>query len=491
MATDILKRISDDICTNYLGFSPATNATKPPHIANGLFRNCIGEVCDTHDVHEWIISDGRKDSLPSEEIVSKYQDVLQNGYQEKTSNIKELRFLLDEIFDQDNALYSNYDFSVMTISSHWMVKKRVASESHIGDFLFEILAKKIDGKRSPVIELLQKALENDSDDITKLVKPIIAFPSESEKRNVFGVEYPEDSEISWDIVKQEIRMGFDLLAANIKEMSEDKNSLAVLKRIVNFSVFATFLYLTHCNYAVYNGENPPIVLDAGSDLESIKKSSEQTYTLAKKSVEDYYANTIREWLKPVVPADTVAACNEWIDSMIFASTDREAVVKPALKSHFENFLSEGGSPLGALSRALQFVLYTFEYKNNSPSDFCRVLGVRSGLIGPKGNRAKKRYLINSFTLETITLSVLTPEELREGVEIKDVGEKLFDAYSIIIGSDAEREYRVLEEHNVAQATPGDLRGDLSVNAQRLANTYISLGLGKKYADGVTLIGWRL
>ena len=29
------------------------------------------------------------------------------------------------------------------------------------------------------------------------------------------------------------------------------------------------------------------------------------------------------------------------------------------------------------------------------------------------------------------------------------------------------------------------------NAQKIANTYISLGLGKRYADGVTLIGWRL
>ena len=114
------------------------------------------------------------------------------------------------------------------------------------------------------------------------------------------------------------------------------------------------------------------------------------------------------------------------------------------------------------------------------------------MIGPKGNRAKtKRYLVNSFTLETITLSALTTAELEEGLELKDLGERLFDAYNILIGADAEREYGILEQYNIAQATPGDLRGDLSINAQKIANTYISLGLGKKYADGVTLIGWRL
>lgn len=492
MATDTLKRISEDICKDYLGFYPTTNATKPPHIANGLFRSCTGETCNTRDVHEWIISDGRKDAISSDIIIDKYQDILQNGYQEKASDIKEFRFLLDDIFDQDNAVYPSYEFSVMTISSHWMIKNKVPSEMGIGDFLFDILSKKINGKRSPIIELLQKALDDDTDDITKLVKPIIAFPSEKEKRNVGDIIYKEDLEIAWDSVKQSIRTGFDRLALNIQNIGEAKNSLTVLKRIINFSIFATFLYLTHGNFAAHNGKKPPIVIDAGADLESIKKASEQTYTIAKKSVEDYFANNIRKWLKPVIPADTIQECKIWIDSMIFSTADREYNIKPALISYFESFCEEDVSPIVALSRALQIVLYTFEYKSNSPSDFCRVLGVRSGLIGPKGNRAKiKRYLLNSFTLETITLSALSTDEINEGLELKDLGERLFDAYNILIGADSEREYGVLEDYNIAQATPGDLRGDLSVNAQKIANTYISLGLGKRYADGVTLIGWRL
>lgn len=492
MAADTLKRLSNDICKDFLGFYPTTNATKPPHIANGLFRCCTGETCNTRDVHEWIISDGRKDAMSSEDIINKYQDILQNGYQEKASNIKEFRFLLDDIFDQDNAMYPSYEFSVMTISSHWMIKNKVSSEVGIGDFLFEILSRKIDGKHSPIIELLQQALSDDADDITKLVKPIIAFPSEKEKRTVGNISYKNDTEISWDFIKQSIRDGFDKLALNIEKIGESKNSLTVLKRIVNFSVFATFLYLTHGNAAVYNGSLPPIVIDAGADLESIKKASEQAYTMAKKAVEDYFANATRTWLKQVIANDTVEECTKWIDSMIFASADRENNIKPALISYYESFCKEDVSPLAALSRALQIVLYTFEYKNNSPSDFCRVLGIRAGLIAPKGNRAKtKRYLINSFTLETITLSALSTTELEEGLELKDLGEHLFKAYNILIGADAEREYGVLEEYNISQATPGDLRGDLSANAQKIANTYISLGLGKKYADGVTLIGWRL
>ena len=93
MAADTLKKLSDDICKNFLGFYPTTNATKPPHIANGLFRCCTGEMCNTRDVHEWIISDGRKGALPSEEIITKYQDILQT----KLNNLYMLHILY---FDQ-------------------------------------------------------------------------------------------------------------------------------------------------------------------------------------------------------------------------------------------------------------------------------------------------------------------------------------------------------------------------------------------------------
>lgn len=171
MATDKLKQIGDAISNDYLGFIPTSNSTKPPHIANGLFRYCIGETCDTRDVHEWMFEDNAKNSISSEEIRDKYEELLQNGFQEKISDIKELRFMLEEVFNQDNGAYAgsaNYGYSVMTISSHWMVRGPVSSEGHIGEFLFKILSKQINGKRSPVIKLIQRALENDDDDVTNL-----------------------------------------------------------------------------------------------------------------------------------------------------------------------------------------------------------------------------------------------------------------------------------------------------------------------------------
>lgn len=492
MAIDTLKRIGEAVCSEYLGFAPTSNATKPPHIANGLFRASIGETCRTSDVHEWLICEGKKDAVPSDKIIAEYHEILERGQLENASNIKDLRFLLNGIFNQDNTTYPSYDFSVTTISSHWLVKKRVSAEAGIGDFLFEILSKKIDGERSPAIELMRTALANDTDDMTKLVKPIIAFPSEKEKREVYGVEYPEDSEIKWDSCKESIRNGFDQLSRNLVLIEENKNNLIVLRRMVNYAVFASLLYLVRGNNAVFGGNRVPILIDAGGEIDSIKKASEQSFTAAKKAVEDYFVNAILRVIDEEILYDTEKACKKWIREMVFTSNDKEVNAKNAITSYFNSFYAEGDTPKLALAKALQIALYTFEYKNNSPSDFCRVLGVRGGLVGPKGNRAKiKRYLVNSFTLETITLSVVSEDDLKDGIELKDLSDKLVRDYCILIGADSDAEYSILEGANIAQSTPGDLRGDLSLNAQQLANTYISLGLGKRYADGVTLIGWRL
>lgn len=488
---DTVKRLGDEVCTEYLGFTPTSNSTKPSYIANGLFREVSGETCDFHDVHEWILSERKKGAITSEKIIAKYKDVLWKGEKEDPSNIKQIRFLLDDIFNPDGTVHPSYDFSAVNISSHWLVKGSIPAEAKIGRFIFEILAKKIDGQRSPSIKLIQEALSIDTDDLTKIIKPIIVFPSEDIKRDVRGVDFPLDEDIKWDNCKATIRKGFDKLAQNMSIVGDNKNSLLVLERIINFSCFAAFYYLVNVNAVQHGGTPSPIFIDAGEDIESIKKASEYCYSFAKTAVEDYYIASIDAILQKEIPRDDKKECLTWVNQMVFSSEMREREITSAINSYFESFCDDGDGAIHALAHALQIILYTFDYKNNSPSDFCRVLGVRDGLIGPRGNRAKiKRYLVNSFTLETITYSILSDEDIVDGIELKEFSRKATEAYNILFGADINLEYKILEKINIAQNTPGDLRGDMAVNAERMADLYISLGMAHRYADGVTMIGGR-
>lgn len=66
-----------------------------------------------------------------------------------------------------------------------------------------------------------------------------------------------------------------------------------------------------------------------------------------------------------------------------------------------------------------------------------------------------------------------------------------ESYGIIIGTDTDVDYAYMDEYGIAKTTPEDLRGELSENAKAIANMLISMGLAKRFADGVTLIGWEV
>lgn len=490
---DYLSSLSEKLFdTKYLGFTPTSNSTKPPHIANGLFRECTGEFWDTEMIHKWIVSEQKDNATSSEQIIEEFKTILARKDLEKVNNVKKLRFLLNEIFNPDNTVYPKYDFSSYNITTHWLIHKSVAPEGKIGRFIFDILAKEIDGHRSPAINLINDALKEEDDDLSNLIRPILAFPSLETKKHDNEIKYSSDEEITWNACKQAIRDGFDNLAKNLEAVGESKNSLTVLERMVNYACFATYYYLVQSDSAIYDKDRIPMVFDAGLDLESIKKSSEKSFSLAKNAVEDFFIDSIMQILtKDDHVKDTERDCYKFIEEMRLSSTDREDDIIPSMKLFFQSFIKDGTKPLYALAKSLQLVLYTFEYKSNSPSDFCRVLGVRCGLIAPKGNRAKvKRYLFDSFILETLTLSIMSEEDIQFGIEFKELGEKFTEFYNILLGTDAHKEYSILQKSNIAQSTPGDLRGDLTQNAQNIAEMYLSLGLGHKYADGVTIIKWR-
>lgn len=481
-----------EICgRKYLGFLPTSNSTKPAHIANGLFRVVSGETCSTRDVHTWILSESKNNALSTEQLIEQYSGILEEGNRENKDRIKQFRFLLNQVFDQDRTVYPAYEFSAYNISSHWLIGRSLQAEAKIGEFTFDILSKLIDGKRSSALALIRKALSTDTDDFTKILKPILVNPESPSSSDRNEVSYPNDEDIQWDECKLLLRQGFDNIADNMHSLGEDNNSLVVLERMVNFCGFATFMYLINAYGAKNKTSKPPILVDSGSGMESIERASEQSFTAAKKAVEDFFIMAIKDILNQNI-SDDVEACKKWLEEeLVFDNVKDREECETAIKSYFESFLKEESSPLVALSHAIQIALYTFRYKNNSPSDFCRVLGVRSGFIGPRGNRANvKRYLFNSFTLETLALSVLSSEDLESGISFKEFGVKLRESYNLILGTDVEEEISILKQYNISQNTPGDLRGDLSVNAQIIAETFISLGHGKKFADGVTIIKWR-
>ncbi len=491
---DTLTEIGTELCSA-LGFNPTSNSTKPLYVANGLFRVCTGIECKVDDIHEWVVSERRAKAISSEVILDKYKDVIYESGENIFDDIKELRYYLEKVYNPDSTVYPSAGHSVMNISSKWLLRSKVPAEADIGEFIGDILFSPVNGEISPAVSLIEAALRDDDDDLTRIIKPLIVRQPEAER---IKRSEPEHNEIIWNESKQIIRKGFDCLAQNCEAYSERKgrNSLLVLRRMVAFAMFAVFFYLEDINRVTFRGKRIPLLLDADQRLGAIERASESCFIACKKAVEAYTTSFICDWLKNaglIRNLNSQADCEEYVKSGLSLTPQHETKgVRNTILQHIRANCHAGDSPLLSTAKSLQFALYTYKYPNTTPSDFCNVLGTKAGFVGPTGNATKyKRFLINRFLLETIVLSAIDTQALLDGIEIRELGTVLRERYGIIIGTDTDVDYAYMDEYGIAKTTPEDLRGELSENAKAIANMLISMGLAKRFADGGTVIGWEV
>ena len=310
---DTLDELGKELCAS-LRFNPTSNSTKPLYVANSLFRACTGIECNIEDLHEWVVSERRSKAKSSQAIVAEYADALYNAGSEITEEIKEIRFFLEKLYNPDSTVYPSYRNSVLNIPSKWFIRSYVPAEAGIGEFLFNILNTPIDGKVSPAIAIIEQALMDDDDDLSRTVKPLIV--RRPEEKRIARSE--RDSEIILlNETEMVIRAGFDRLAENCNAYSKTwgANSLLVLRRMVSYAMFAVFFYLEDVNRTKYSGPSIPLLLDANGERGAIERASEACFIACKKAVEAYTVSFICEWLKNsnlITDISSERACKEYI-----------------------------------------------------------------------------------------------------------------------------------------------------------------------------------
>jgi hypothetical protein len=430
--------------------------------------------------------------MPSNELLKKYGEVFRNNEAEKVEVLQEVRFYFERVFNPDSTVYPTYESSVMNISSKWLIHSYTRSEANIGSFLYQLLSEPIDGTHSPALDLLREALAQQDDDITRLIKPLIVRKTEKERITQIPLK---TFSAGLNKSKLKIRRGFDRLARNIRLLRQEEDSLLVLRRLVCFASFAVFFYLEDINHTEFGSPSIPLLLDAGLGLGAIESASSGSFLSCKKAVEAYTINFLEKHLtgmngQYISDISKRKSIEDYIRQAVLNAkkTDSEEI-RGVILQHFNGYCEKKDTPIRAIARALQFALYTYTYPNNTPSDFCNVLGKRGGIAGPAGSATRQvRLLIHRFALENLILSSLDSETLRDGVELRELGDCLRRDYSVIIGTDTDLDYSLLVEVKIAQDTPENLRSALSQNAQGIADMLISAGLAKRYADGVTIIG---
>ncbi|WP_146250281.1 hypothetical protein [Paenibacillus flagellatus] len=486
-----LKEYGNQVLNDYIQYRPTSSSIKPVHVANGLFRLVSGESYTVDALNEWIIRWRQgKEVNPASEIRNKYNDAFdENGFDDDEINM--LRFYLNIIFNADNAAFPSANNTVLTISSKTQVRGSVALEAGLHSFLYRLLTTEVNGQFSPCLGLIKEYLENENDDLSRIAAPLTKFAKKKTHDQATNSNLPLLSGVEF-----RLRASFDKLAQN--EMSSG-NKLLTLERIILFGCFAIINHLSSkvldlsSEYSI--DDRVPILLDADGELDSVKYASEETLVVAKLLIEQFFEKGLEEILSPekydtYTHDEMLARIN---DLRLEESTRRtsnreeEEEKRKSYRALYLGYFEQLRDPFQAFIKASRFKLFADEY-DTDPSSFISTFGGRIALLAPRAQGGKrKRYSPDPLILEILLLTILEPGR---GLTLSQLGHELWDRYGIIFGANPETDFEKLTTWKVTPNTPGDLAGDLAKNAEKIADTLISMGYGKRYADGVTVISLR-
>jgi hypothetical protein len=208
-------------------------------------------------------------------------------------------------------------------------------------------------------------------------------------------------------------------------------------------------------------------------------ASYSTYNLACKSIERMVGHGVRAALAGEHGDRwTTRQAQEFIDNVELRGNEK------AQERKRKHFLEVFRSYLGAAGVSEAFTLAVvdalLEDMAGTPFDFARALGVRGGLLAPRGQRAvKKRYAPSPELVEVLLASTM---ETGEELELEQLAERWWERYGILTGA-RQADARELARWSILDAT----REDLVANADALRATLIDIGYARRYADGVTII----
>lgn len=476
-----------------LGYSPTSGSIKPVHVANGLCRAALGEYFDPRVLNETLIrwaNRGAEERHSTEDLVQIASDCLGDlALPANHQRLNELRELLKGVLGADGAVFDKNENCSYTLT-HRTHLTRDHNDRGTGDFLYRLLAVDLGRGSSPVLQLLRDLLAEDSDEISVLSLPLTAG-EEASSYELDDADAPESLKTKGSsegrtfrsLIARELRAGFDMLG----EFERARGSkLHSLRRVVTFASFALVQHVVHRALDYEDGRSfrsarPPMLMDfVQGGWSAIAIASQGTYNLACKAIERMVGYGVRAKLDEEHGARwTTRQVEQFVEEVELRGGEKAQDRK---RKHFlEVFRSyaAGGSTI-ADAFGLAVVDVMLEDLSGTPFDFMRALGVRGGLLAPRGQRAvKKRYAPSPELLEVLLASTVHHDE---DLELEQLAERWRDRFGIVTGALAS-DARDLARWSILDAT----KEDLVRNAEALRSMLIEIGYARRYADGVTII----
>jgi hypothetical protein len=488
METQLREVISDELRRRH-GYGLMTSKIKPVHIANALLREehqTVGKMADLKDLMRATANgetaEDRLDAVGRmlERNRERWGRLGEDLDLRRSLLVTRVLPLLRTILGTDGAAFgSSPEFSSFS-SPTALTVTRDASDEQAGAFVHRLWS---GPTRLRLLDILRDRTAPPQDfsrvdDLTAVLIPLTdgTNPARREER-------PEIQSNPLSEVEECLRAAARDLASY-----EDKvlaNPMATLQRIVLLASISLFFHAATRAHECTGLPRRVLLLDASNSRTSVVADvSEASVTALFNDAREHMAHTLADLLtRPGSPEDSP---REWVSDPEGAVAEMfrlrlKGPIEPNLNKVVDALdeIGEGDGDVRAdFPRRLVAILESGG--GRSLDAFLRLLGIRAGLLYPQQKNPQKRLIPMDRTLEVLVAA--TFDLSGRPLEYRDFLDELYRRWHIVVGG------RLEDGQILADAGTPVSSTDLTENSERFLTRLQGLGLARKMADSVAVVG---
>lgn len=487
MNKELRKAISDEIYRRH-GYRFMEAKIKPVHIANSLMRNehlCVGRMGVLEQLFEATLNRNTIDRRL--EAAQSLLDTQRErwGRLGETDDLRASNLmtkvlpLIRTLLGADGAVFgSSPEWSSFSSPTALTVTPD-ASDDGAGGFVHRLWGGFDNSERLEILNLLNALTAPDKppselDDLSALLAPLV----EGTKKKVPQLVTSEDLSGHYSLVELSLRAAADSLASY--EHKLQPNPIATLQRIILLAALSVFTHASTRPKERYSGLDRPLLLDATGDRYSnVADASTRCVSQLIADARSYMADVLRDLLRATSATwytNPINALNSILEAHGHAPIDQ----KNKLIEKIMDVIAES-DPEDVERELSEEIIRTLEGSSGRGLDgYLRLLGVRSGLLYPQQKNPNKRLVPTDRTLEVLVASSIDVNA--RPLEYRDFLDALRQRWNIIVGGGID------DGSLLAQIGAHVPARELTENSNRFLSRLESIGLARRLADSVAVVG---
>lgn len=482
-----LREVIGDQLRRRHGFGMMEGKIKPVHVANALMRTEHEQVGRMRDIGHLMTATASRES--QEERLQAVARMLEANRERwgRLGDDDDLKRsvlatrvlpLLRTILATDNAAFGKSpEFSSFS-SPTALTTTRDASDDHVGEFVHRLWGGRGAERRLPILDMLRELTDprrdlGSVDDLTAVLAPL---SDDMRGYNPPGREFPEADGHSPSPVCDALRAAARDLHAF--EQALRPNPIASLQRIVLLGALSVFFFTATRAHEYAAAPRRVLVLDNSASRDTpIAEASERSVARLFDDARAYMASVLAEVLG-AERADWEVDPRAVLGAVLGRGKRTGGLEGRDLTDLLEDLAEAGGDVRSELPRRLVELL---DGSGGRTLDgYLRLLGIRCGLLYPQQKNPLKRLVPMDRTLEVLVAG--TFELSGRPLEYRDFLDLLYQRWRIVVGGRLE-DAEILAADGMQVAA-----GDLADNSERFLLRLQRLGLARKLADSVAVVG---